>query len=137
MKTNNNKIINIIWVIDDEKIIRESLKSALRLYNYKTKAFAAAEEALKYINSNCEGMPELIISDFQLLKMSGLELLKIIKKKYKDIKVIIMTGFSDKKLMTEIVNHGADDFIEKPFTPKQLAAIIEKIADKHKIQNGN
>ena len=66
----------------------------------------------------------LALVDFKMPEMDGIELLKIIKHKYPDIPVIILSGSKDADVATNAIKLGSSDFLNKPVNPQQLQASI-------------
>lgn len=113
----------LIYVIDDEAEICELVCLELERYNFNTQAFTTGEQALLAIKKQ---LPSLCIIDLGLPDMDGLSL---VKKLYDDQKigVIILSGrnsLPDKVLGLEL---GADDYIGKPFDPRELVARVKSI----------
>jgi len=72
------------------------------------------------------GLNTILITDYKLPGMTGLELLKVAQKECPDLPVVIMTAFADTKLAIEALKAGARDFLVKPFIPSQLIEIISR-----------
>jgi len=113
----------LIYVIDDEADICELVCLELERYNFKTQAFTTGKQALSAIKQQ---LPSLCIIDLGLPDMDGLSL---VKQLYDDKKigVIILSGrnsLPDKVLGLEL---GADDYIGKPFDPRELVARVKSI----------
>lgn len=113
----------LIYVIDDEPEICNLVCQELERYNLTTKAFTTGKQALLAIKHQ---LPSLCIIDLGLPDMDGLSL---VKKLYDDKKigVIILSGrnsLPDKVLGLEL---GADDYIGKPFDPRELVARVNSI----------
>jgi DNA-binding response OmpR family regulator len=117
------KTKNLIYVIDDEPEICDLVCQELERYNFSTKAFTTGGQALLAIKKQ---LPSLCIIDLGLPDMDGLSLVK----KFVDDKkmgVIILSGrnsLPDKVLGLEL---GADDYISKPFDPRELVARVKSI----------
>lgn len=113
----------LIYVIDDEPEICDLVCQELERYNFSTQAFTTGERALLAIKKQ---LPSLCIIDLGLPDMDGLSL---VKKLFDDKKigVIILSGrnsLPDKVLGLEL---GADDYISKPFDPRELVARVNSI----------
>ncbi|NRA55861.1 MAG: response regulator transcription factor [Gammaproteobacteria bacterium] len=113
----------LIYVIDDETDICNLVCEALERYNFDTRSFNTGTEALSAINNAC---PSLCIIDLGLPDMDGLTLVKELFDD-KKIGVIILSGrnsLPDKVLGLEL---GADDYLGKPFDPRELVARVKSI----------
>jgi len=114
-----------ILVIDDEKNIRELIKFNLEAEDYKVIIAATGKEGLELIDNSFD----LIVLDLMLPEVDGLTVCKKIRnnENYSFIPIIMLTAKSeevDKILGLEI---GADDYITKPFSPRELLARIKAI----------
>jgi two-component system OmpR family response regulator len=113
----------LIYVIDDEPEICDLVCQELERYNFSTQAFTTGKEALLAIKTQ---LPSLCIIDLGLPDMDGLSLVKTLFDD-KKIGVIILSGrnsLPDKVLGLEL---GADDYISKPFDPRELVARVKSI----------
>ncbi|MEK6776770.1 MAG: sigma-54 dependent transcriptional regulator [bacterium] len=112
-----------ILVVDDEKLIRWSLKQNLEKENYEVFTASSGEEALEIFNQE---LPDLILQDIKLPGMSGLEILENVKKLRKESLVIMMTAYGDIKTSVKAMKLGAYDFVEKPFDFDKLKLTVAK-----------
>ncbi|MEJ5362860.1 MAG: response regulator transcription factor [Spirochaetota bacterium] len=115
-----------IYVVDDEKDIREILKVNLQKNGYDVATFASAEEVIKQLAIT---KPDLLILDIMMSGMDGLDLCKHIRASntLKDIPILFLSAKSaelDKVLGLEL---GADDYITKPFSIHELIARVKAI----------
>lgn len=119
-----------IYIVEDNDlyamILDHNLKDAF-LFNSTT--FASGEDCINNLNNN----PDLVILDYHLKGMNGLETLKQIKKMRPTLPVIIISSQTDLQIALDLMSQGADDYIEKNNNPIQkLVAAIEKIQAKKK-----
>lgn len=116
-----------ILIVDDEKLIREVIKEYCENESYEVLEASNGEEALKIIN---EETIDLIVLDIMMPKLDGFSLCKLIKDK--NISIIILSARSDEfdKLMG--FELGIDDYITKPFSPKELVARIKAVTKRNK-----
>ncbi len=112
-----------ILVVDDEKLIRWSLKENLEKENYEVYTAGSGEEALALIH---EELPDLILQDIKLPGVSGLEILEEVKKLREESLVIMMTAYGDVNTSVKAMKLGAYDFVEKPFVFDKLKLTIAK-----------
>ncbi|MDI6754531.1 MAG: response regulator [Thermodesulfobacteriota bacterium] len=111
-----------ILIVDDEAGPRESLRMILKPI-YKIYTAANGKEALVLIQKE---KIDLVTLDLNMPGLTGVEVLKEIKKIKSDIEVIIITGYGTLKNAQEVIRYGAGDFISKPFNVADIVAIISK-----------
>lgn len=116
----------LIAVIDDEPDILELVSLHLTKHGFKVKSFQNAENFFKFLSSQT---PDLIILDLMLPDMDGFEVCKQLKsnEEFKSIPIIMLTARTteaDKVLGLEL---GADDYVTKPFSPRELIARVKAV----------
>jgi DNA-binding response OmpR family regulator len=122
---------SLIYVVDDDPNIREILEVNLLREGYLVKIFAEGNSLINEIDSR---IPDLIILDIMLPKISGLDLCKIIKSRI-DVPVLFLSVKAeefDKVLGLEI---GADDYLTKPFGIKELMARVKALLRRFRVLN--
>jgi FixJ family two-component response regulator len=120
-----------VMVIDDEDIVRFSLRKKLAKFGYNVISLDKAEDAL-YMLKNEEVKVDFIVTDIKLRKMDGIEFLRHIKTIDISIPVII-TGQGNVDDAIQALRYGARDFIKKPIDENEIASIIRSEV-KRKIQ---
>lgn len=115
-----NKQIKIL-IIDDEDIVLQSCKRILRNENYDIDIVYSGEDGLAKTEQKTY---DLVITDLMMPGMSGLDVLRTIKNKKLDLKVVIFTGFATAETAREALKMGAFDYIPKPFTPDEFRDVI-------------
>ena len=113
-----------IVVVDDEKIVTSAFKTLLMVEGFKDAVFFNnPKEALEYLENN---VPDLIISDFLMPEMNGLEFLTEAKKLYPEVSKILLTGYADKENAIRAINEvGLYRYIEKPWDNDDLIINIK------------
>lgn len=111
----------VVFVVDDDAAVRNSLRFLVEAAGLKTAVFAGAREFLQAYDP---AQPGCLVLDVRLPGMSGLELQQQLLASGIRIPVIIVTGFGDVPNAVQAMRAGAIDFIEKPYNDKQL---LEKI----------
>ncbi len=114
-----------IMVVDDEILIVDSLARGLHSKGHQVLTVQSAHDALAIIASGDGGI-DLIVTDYKMPEMNGIDLLKRIRYEKKRIPVIIMTALNDKKIIVEAVKAGGNGFLIKPFNLDTLVREIEK-----------
>ncbi len=117
-----------ILVVDDEAIVRESIRDWLREAGYLAEMAETGEEALDLISKKDFS---IMVLDYRLPGKSGVDVLREVKKTKPQIKCIMITAFPSARLTAELAQVGGlDDFLIKPVMMEQLEKIIkEKLAD--------
>ena len=113
-----------ILIVDDEELIRNVIKTYCLNENYKVLEAENGIEAIDIINENND--IDLIILDIMMPKMDGFETLKKIKE-IKDIPVIMLSARKEEIDKLSSFNLGVDDYVTKPFSPKELMARVKAI----------
>lgn len=118
-----------ILILDDDKLVTSSLKSLLSLEGFKDVAlFNAPNEAVEYLKHNPR---EIIISDFMMEDMNGLEFLSQAKKLYPNASMILLTGYADKANAIKAINEvGLYKYIEKPWDNDELIINIKNAYER-------
>ena len=114
-----------ILIVDDFPVIRETLPKILTKLGFKAVAVSSGYEALGYLQENTVDM---IITDISMPGMSGLDLLDILKAKYDDLPVLVMSGDRGKYDRSRL--DRADAFLAKPFVIDDMLKIINDCLEK-------
>lgn len=116
----------LIAIVDDEEDIRELVSINLKKAGFKTKEYSDADSLLKSLSKS---MPDLIILDIMMPGTDGIETVKILKRddRYSFIPVILLTAKSDEPEKVVGLEIGADDYVTKPFSPRELAARVKAV----------
>jgi two-component system response regulator AtoC len=110
-----------ILVVDDEDVLRTSLKEALADEGHTILEAATGEEATKIVRRES---PDLMLLDMRLPKANGLEVLKQAKRAQQDIVVVMMTAFADVENAVKCMKHGAYDYVNKPFSLEAIKLVV-------------
>lgn len=124
------RTVSSIFVVDDEKVIREGIAAALE-GNYSIKTFATAESALESME---RGQPDLVLLDIGLPGMDGIQALKEIKKRNSDIPVIMITAYEDVQTVIAAMKLGAHDYVVKPIHMDALEVSIGNALETVKLK---
>lgn len=116
----------VIHVIDDDAAMRDSLAFLLDVNGYKSQVYETADA---FLAGDGAGTLSCVISDIRMPGMSGIELVRMLKRAGAVSAVILITGHGDVALAVEAMKAGAADFIEKPFDDAALLDAIRAALD--------
>lgn len=125
--TTKNNNVGTIYVIDDEEHICSAIEQMLDLQGFKVQTFSSAEVLLNKVEVNWHG---IIISDINMPKIDGHQLMNKVHKIDADVPIILLTGFGDITMAVSAMRKGAYDFIEKPFNNEHLLDTVKRALDK-------
>ena len=121
-----------ILIVDDEVVLLNSIKIVLQNLGYHVTTATSGEQALEYLVLHRGGsQTDLVVVDYLMPKMDGLELTKELRKSFPHLPVLIMTAYADTKLVIEALRNHCNGFIEKPFSPQQLVEEIDNLIRQH------
>lgn len=122
-------------IVEDEDAIREMLMMVLVQAGFLPISAADAEDAQKALDEN---LPDLILLDWMLPGISGVEWARRLKKEpiYREIPIILLTARGEEEDKVRGLEIGADDYITKPFSPKELVARIRAVLRRSGKING-
>jgi DNA-binding NtrC family response regulator len=123
-----------ILIVDDQINTCKSLQAILKKSGYRSEYLLSAEEALGRVRS---GAFDIVISDIRMPGMDGMQLLEELKKIQPQLVVIMVTGFATIKSAVEAIQKGAYDYLPKPFTPDEVRVIIQRAAEKIRLESEN
>ncbi len=107
-----------IMVVDDEEdvqlLFRQKFRREIKKGQIELHFAFSGKQALEYLQSQKDNCFVLILSDINMPGMNGLELLKIIKEKFPNLKVFMITAYGDEENYKVAMEYGADDYLHKP-----------------------
>ena len=117
---------NKILIVEDEQAIREMIAFHLSRAGFETLEAVDCREARQIL---ADERPDLALVDWMLPDMSGLELTRILKRDsdYEDLAIIMLTARAEERDKVSGLDGGADDYITKPFSPRELVARIQAV----------
>ena len=110
-----------VYIVDDDQLARDSVRVLVRSLNLKAETFSSAEEFLHHYDPDCAGC---LVTDLQMLGMSGMELQGNLAAKGIGIPVIIITAHAETPLTVKAVQNGAVTVLEKPCSNHELSDAI-------------
>jgi two-component system, NtrC family, response regulator AtoC len=119
-----------ILVVDDEELIRWSLRERLRADGYDVLEAGSGKEAYEQIEKGVD----LVLLDYRLPDIDGLTILEELKKTDPDILVVLLTSFVDIETAVEAMKRGAFHFANKPFNLDEIAAIVARALETTRLR---
>ena len=114
---------NLVWVVDDDESIRWVLEKGFSENGLKVETFESAHQVIKKLEVETPGT---ILTDIKMPGTSGIALLDQVKEVRPDIPVIIMTAHSDLESAVESYEHGAWEYLPKPFDIDEAVQIVRR-----------
>ncbi|AMG28910.1 sigma-54-dependent Fis family transcriptional regulator [Grimontia hollisae] len=119
-----------IWIIDDERTIRDALSQTLDIEGFQSRAFASAIDALDQLSNAFEGV---IISDINMPQMDGMTFLQKALAVDSELSIVMLTGHGDISTAVAAIRQGAYDFLEKPFSTDTLLDVLRRGVEKRQL----
>ena len=113
-----------ILLVDDDIEYLKSMKKFLERSGYAATIVADGLEALEAID---EKMFDLILSDFRMPSLDGMELMKEIRRKKLDMPVVFITGYGEVESYMDLMNLGAFDYLNKPVDMNEILRIVRRV----------
>jgi len=115
---------HIIYIVDDDEAVRDSLRWLLEANGYRVKSFSSAES---FLNDYEPDEIAVLIADVRMPGMSGLELQEELLARRVPLPIVFITGHGDVPMAVSTIKKGAVDFLEKPFNETDLRTIIARM----------
>jgi len=122
-----------ILLIDDDEWIRDSLSLFFEFEPCIFQALETAEQGLKELETKDY---DIVILDYRLPGMNGLEFLKRIQKTHPHIMKILITAYGSKEVFSQAIELGVHDFIDKPFSTKAIEDSLWRLTKEKEQKNG-
>lgn len=123
-----------VLFVDDEEHLRIAAEQTFDLAGIDAEFCADAQEAINVLDAGFEGV---VVSDFRMPGMDGMELLQEVKKRDTDMPLILLTGHGDVELAVNVMKEGAYDFLEKPCDPARLTATVTRAFEMYTLTSEN
>ena len=112
-----------VLIVDDEPLVRQTLSEWMRRKNFRVFEAEDGRQAMERIRRD---EPDIVISDVVMPGMDGVQLLKEAKAVKADIPFLMISGYPSRSTAVDLMNHGASDYLPKPFTPEELARRVNR-----------
>ena len=116
-----------VLVAEDDPMAAKLAQGALRLLGVKDMVVAKdGLEALKHLKDT-DGEFQLVVSDWNMPRMNGLEFLQAVRKLYPHMRFVMLTAKATQEFVVAARDHGVDAYVVKPFSPNQLRQKVEAL----------
>jgi len=120
-----------VLVVDDDPNTLEVLQRNLAQEGFRIYSAKSVQEALEIL----EMAPvELVITDYKMPKVTGLDLIKHVRENYKNIEIMMITGFATIQGAVEAIKTGAEEYLTKPFTADELLNAVQRSLEKLRLR---
>jgi two-component system chemotaxis response regulator CheY len=128
-----------VLIVDDSLPMRSVIKKAIKVSGFKVDKFFEASDGKEALNILHEEWLDLVIADYNMPNMNGLELIGEMKKDelLETIPVVIITTEGSQQRMESFMEKGAADYIKKPFTPEEIRKKLNRIMGETRDGEGN
>ena len=109
-----------ILIVDDEEVVRLSHLRSLEGSNCSTRAAGDGREALKVME---QSPADVVLLDLRMPDLDGMDVLKVIKKRWPDSEVVVITGYPSLETAKEAVRLGAFNYLTKPLAPNEVIKV--------------
>ncbi len=116
-----------ILIVDDTPDTLEVLQRNLTSQGFQTFIASHATEAINFLNQT---PVDLVITDYKMPGVSGLDLIRHVRENFKETEVMMITGYPTVEGAVEAVKKGAEEYLAKPFTDEELLAAVKRTLDK-------
>jgi FixJ family two-component response regulator len=120
----------IVFVVDDDVSVRESLESLIRFEGWQPETFASAQEFLDHPRVH---IPNCLVLDVSLPGLTGLDLQKLVAGERTDMPIIFITGHGDVPMTVQAMKAGAVEFLTKPFNDDVLLTAIRAALERSRV----
>jgi two-component system C4-dicarboxylate transport response regulator DctD len=122
---------SLILVVDDEHQVRHSIAQWLGLSGHAVETAADADTAMAAIRKHT---PSVVVADFKMPRKTGLELMREVHDFDADIPVVMLTAHGDVPLAVAAMRDGAHDFLQKPYVPEHLSAVVARAVEQRRLK---
>jgi two-component system C4-dicarboxylate transport response regulator DctD len=120
-----------VLVVDDEEQVRHSIAQWLELGGLAVETAADADAALAAIRRRA---PKVVLTDFKMPRKSGMDLMRELQRFDPDIPVVLLTAHGDVPLAVAAMREGAYDFLQKPYVPEHLSAVVARAIEQRRLK---
>ncbi len=125
---------DIVLIVDDEKVMRESLVEWLQEDGF---GVAAAESGMEALQRMDQIEPVVLVADIKMPGMDGITLVRKVRERRPELPIIMITAFATVENAIQSMKEGAYDFITKPFPPEKLSHVLRHVIEHQHLKREN
>ena len=129
-----------ILIVNDDPVVAEALSQQFECWGHPTTTARDAEQAVQMIEAVADQVADhfgIVVSDLDLPRQTGLELVKQLRREHGDIVPILITGFGKVETAVQAMRLGAADYLMKPLVEEELRTAVEKAVQTHMLLTEN
>lgn len=120
-----------VLIVDDEEQVRHSIAQWLELGGLTVETASDADAALLAIRRK---PPMVVLTDFKMPRKTGMDLMRDLQRTHPDIPVVLLTAHGDVPLAVAAMREGAYDFLQKPYVPEHLSAVVARAIEQRRLK---
>lgn len=118
-----------VFLVEDEYVVREGVKKSIDWKGHGMEMLGEANDGEIAFPQICKSKPDIVITDIKMPFMDGLELARLVKNEFPNIKIIILSGYGEFNYAKTAIELGVTDYLLKPITPDKLLEAVMKVAE--------
>ena len=119
-----------ILVVDDELVICRSCEKILRRAGHEVTSVTSGRQALEKLEQQTF---DVVFTDLKMVDVGGMEVLQVVRQKYPETVVVVITGYATIASAIETMRSGAFDYLPKPFTVDEMLAVLNRALEKRRL----
>ncbi|MGT2887558.1 response regulator [Streptococcus didelphis] len=116
-----------ILIAEDEYLVRRGIRSLINFDTYQITSIEEAENGLIAWQKVQEMKPDIILTDINMPQLDGIKLAQLTKERYPETHIVFLTGYDDFNYAVSALKLGADDYLLKPFSKKDVEQMLSKL----------
>jgi DNA-binding NtrC family response regulator len=118
-----------ILVIDDDRVLADTLSDILRKHGFKPVALYSGEEALELAG---RFRPDVVLSDIRMSRLDGIEAAKRIRMLHPECRIILFTAHTVSTALTQLIHGLGFEFLQRPLHPERILTALSRLPDGHR-----
>lgn len=115
-----------LLIVDDEKLTREGLRDSIDWQSIGIKEVAIADDGVNGLELANDFEPDIVLSDVRMPRMTGIEMCETLQKTNPDLRIVFMSGYSDKEYLKSAIRLKAVSYVEKPIDEDEIKAAVSE-----------